>query len=64
VAVLGALVYAHLPGRAGRPLDGGQRQLFVAGLHAALVVSGVALIAAALVISPLLIHSRATTFRP
>ena len=38
VAVLGALVYAHLPGRAGRPLDGGQRQLFVAGLHAALVV--------------------------
>jgi DHA2 family methylenomycin A resistance protein-like MFS transporter len=54
VAVLGALVYAHLPGRAGGQLDGGQRQLFVAGLHAALLVSGVALIAAALVISPLL----------
>jgi MFS transporter, DHA2 family, methylenomycin A resistance protein len=64
VAVLGALVYAHLPGRAGRPLDGGQRLPFVAGLHAALVVSGVALIATALVISPLLIHSRAAAFRP
>jgi hypothetical protein len=63
VAVLGALVYAHLPGSAGRPLDAAQRLLFVAGLHAALLVSGVALIAAALVISPLLIRSRAASFR-
>jgi len=58
VAVLGALVYGHLPGRADLPLDGAQRLLFVAGLHAALLVSGVALIAAALVISPLLIRPR------
>ena len=63
VAVLGALVYADLPGSTGRPFDGAQRQLFVAGLHAALLVSGVALIAAALVISPWLIHSRAASFR-
>ncbi|HEY4851941.1 MAG TPA: MFS transporter [Streptosporangiaceae bacterium] len=59
VAVLGALVYAHLPGGAGRPLDAAHRQLFVAGLHNALLLSGAVLIATALVISPPLIRSRA-----
>ncbi|HEX9543385.1 MAG TPA: MFS transporter [Streptosporangiaceae bacterium] len=59
VAVLGALVYAHLPGGAGRPLDAAHRQLFVAGLHNALLLSGAVLIATALVISAPLIRSRA-----
>jgi DHA2 family methylenomycin A resistance protein-like MFS transporter len=58
VAVLGALVYAHVPDGAGRPLDAAHRQLFVAGLRNALLLSGVVLIAAAFVISPLLIRSR------
>ncbi len=55
VAVLGAVVYARLPGgsAAGLP-DAADRQLFVAGLHGALLLSGVALIATAAVISPAL----------
>jgi hypothetical protein len=50
--VLGAVVYARLPGgsAAGLP-DAAHRLLFVAGLHGALLVSGVALIATAAVIS-------------
>jgi DHA2 family methylenomycin A resistance protein-like MFS transporter len=60
VAVLGAVVYARLPGgsAAGLP-DAAHRLLFVAGLHGALLVSGVALIATAAVISaPLLMRRR------
>jgi DHA2 family methylenomycin A resistance protein-like MFS transporter len=50
VAVLGALVYAHLPpgSVAGRRLDPPQGSLFVDGLHDALWVSGLALLASAL----------------
>lgn len=50
VAVLGALVYAHLPtgSSAGRRLSPPHAALFVTGLHHALWVSGLALLAAAL----------------
>ncbi len=49
VAVLGALVYAHLPGgSAGAPLNRASGQAFIGGLHHALWVSGLALFAAAL----------------
>lgn len=60
VAVLGALVYARLPGggAAGLP-DAADRGLFVAGLHSALLVSGVALIATAAVICAPLFRSPA-----
>ncbi|HEU5418395.1 MAG TPA: MFS transporter [Streptosporangiaceae bacterium] len=48
VAVLGALVYAALPGSAAAgPLDAAQRQLFTAGLHHALLAGGTALLATA-----------------
>ena len=48
VAVLGLLVYAHLPaGSAGGRLDATHGALFVDGLHTALWVSGLALLAAA-----------------
>ena len=48
VAVLGLLVYAHLPaGSAGGRLDATHGALFVDGLHIALLVSGLALLAAA-----------------
>jgi DHA2 family methylenomycin A resistance protein-like MFS transporter len=48
VAVLGALVYARLSGSsAGQRIDPSQRSLFIAGLHDALWVSGLALLAAA-----------------
>jgi MFS transporter, DHA2 family, methylenomycin A resistance protein len=59
VAVLGAVVYARLPGggAAGLP-DAADRLLFVAGLHGALLVSGVALVAAAVISAPLLIRRR------
>ena len=55
VAVLGAFVYARLPGgsAAGLP-TAADRLLFVAGLHDALLVSGVALIATAAVVFPAL----------
>jgi len=46
VAVLGALVYGELPGeRAGGRLSHLQSVLFVRGLHRALLVAGVALLA-------------------
>jgi DHA2 family methylenomycin A resistance protein-like MFS transporter len=47
VALLGALVYARLPGAAGPRLDRAQGALFVGGLHNALWVCGLALLAAA-----------------
>jgi DHA2 family methylenomycin A resistance protein-like MFS transporter len=49
VAVLGALVYAGLPGGSGtgRQLTPAQQSIFVAGLHHALWVAGLALLAAA-----------------
>ncbi len=48
VAVLGALVYAQLPGgSAGARLEPVSRPLFVDGLHHALVVAGLALLGAA-----------------
>lgn len=49
VAVLGALVYAGLPGaHGGARLSPDQRPAFVAGLHHAMWLSGLALLAAAL----------------
>jgi MFS transporter, DHA2 family, methylenomycin A resistance protein len=58
VAVLGALVYAYLPasGGGGRRLDAPHAALFVEGLHHALWVSGLALLAAAAITTTLLIH--------
>jgi DHA2 family methylenomycin A resistance protein-like MFS transporter len=48
VSVLGALVYAGLPGgTAGPPLDAAQGTLYVTGLHHALWLAGLALLAAA-----------------
>ena len=47
VALLGALVYARLSGAAGPRLDRAQGALFVGGLHNALWVCGLALLAAA-----------------
>ncbi len=49
VAVLGALVYAHLPAAstAGQRLDPAQGALFMAGLHTAIWVAGLALLAVA-----------------
>jgi len=59
VAVLGALVYAGLPtGGAGRELDTAHAALFVAGLHHALWVSGLALLAAAAIVTLLLARGR------
>lgn len=50
VAVLGALVYARLPGgSAGNRLDPSQSSAFVAGLHNALWVCGLALLGVALI---------------
>jgi MFS transporter, DHA2 family, methylenomycin A resistance protein len=64
VAVLGAVVYARLPGgsAAGLP-DASDRVLFVAGLHGALLVSGVALVATAAVICAPLLRSGANMSR-
>lgn len=49
VAVLGALVYARLPptASAGPPLPRPQAELFVDGLHSAIWLSGLALLATA-----------------
>lgn len=48
VSVLGALVYAGLPGgTAGPPLAAAQGTLYVTGLHHALWLAGLALLAAA-----------------
>lgn len=64
VAVLGALVYAHLPGvGAGVRLDAVARSQFVAGLHDALTVAGLALIGAAAVVAPLVTARTATPAR-
>lgn len=56
VAVLGALVYARLPptADAGRPLDRTQAALFTDGLHAAVWLSGLALLGAAALAAVLL----------
>jgi DHA2 family methylenomycin A resistance protein-like MFS transporter len=52
VAVLGALVYSRMPGGAASArLDAAGGRLFVAGLHDALLLSGVALIVTAAAIS-------------
>jgi len=53
VAVLGALVYAGLGGAAagGRRLDAAGERAFVDGLHDAMLVSGVALLAAAAMVA-------------
>jgi MFS transporter, DHA2 family, methylenomycin A resistance protein len=49
IAVLGALIYARLPGgsRTGGRLDPARQVAFITGLHHALWVSGLALLAAA-----------------
>ena len=55
VAVLGALVYAELPGWRHRgSLDAPDRELFVLGLHRALWLAGSALLVTAAVIAPAL----------
>jgi DHA2 family methylenomycin A resistance protein-like MFS transporter len=54
VAVLGALVYAHPAARGQARLDEPARALFVAGLHNALLVAGLALLAAAALAAALL----------
>jgi len=69
IAVLGALVYAHLPGSsAGQRLDPSQRLLFIDGLHNALWVSGLALFAAAVLAALLFwraaVGMRGETTRP
>jgi len=52
VAILGLLVYAHLPtGNAGTRLDPAHSALFVDGLHNALWVSGLALLGAAALVA-------------
>jgi len=57
VAVLGALVYAQLPtSGGGRQLDTAHAALFITGLHHALWVSGLALLAAAAITTALLIR--------
>jgi hypothetical protein len=62
VAVLGLLVYAHLPaGSAGDRLGPADGALFVRGLHSAMWVSGLALFAAAALVA--LLFSR-TPLKP
>ncbi|HEY0804662.1 MAG TPA: MFS transporter [Pseudonocardiaceae bacterium] len=52
VAVLGVLVYADLPrGKSGGRLDPAQAGLFVTGLHNAIWVAGLSLLAAALLVA-------------
>jgi DHA2 family methylenomycin A resistance protein-like MFS transporter len=55
VAVLGAIIYARLPGASGtdRPLTIAQQTQFVAGLHHALWVCAAALLAVALPVAVL-----------
>lgn len=54
IAVLGALVYARLPAASSAgPVDPAQAPLFVAGLHDALRVSGISLLAAGAVVAGL-----------
>jgi DHA2 family methylenomycin A resistance protein-like MFS transporter len=64
VAVLGALVYARLPGAgSGGRLDPAQGAAFVTGLHSAIWVSAVALLAAAAVAAVLLLRRPVTAAR-
>ena len=64
VAVLGALVYAQLPGGSGAgTLDAAGRELFVAGLHHALLLAGLALLVTAAVIAPVLPRARTSRRR-
>jgi DHA2 family methylenomycin A resistance protein-like MFS transporter len=65
VAVLGALVYAHLPptASAGRPLDRAAALRFTDGLHNALWLSGLALLAASGLAAILLVR-RGSSRRP
>jgi hypothetical protein len=50
IAVLGALVYAHLPAAsATKPIEPAQAPLFIAGLHNALWACGISLLAAGVV---------------
>jgi MFS transporter, DHA2 family, methylenomycin A resistance protein len=60
VAVLGALVYADLPGVSGTgaPLTPAQQAAFVTGLHHAMWVCGIALLAAAVPVIALPAHHR------
>jgi MFS transporter, DHA2 family, methylenomycin A resistance protein len=60
VAILGVLVYARLPGSAaeGGRLDPQSRGLFVTGLHHAILVSGLTLLAAAALVALLAISTR------
>jgi DHA2 family methylenomycin A resistance protein-like MFS transporter len=61
VAVLGALVYARLPaGPTGGRFDVRGRSLFVDGLHHAIWVSGIVLLASAALAATCLRHTRAT----
>jgi len=66
VAVLGALVYARLPvtSTAGQRLDPAQGALFVDGLHNAVWVSGLALLAAAALAAILLPRQEAQAVSP
>ena len=66
VAVLGALVYAHLGTNqvTERRLDPSQGLLFVDGLHAALWVSGLALLASALLAALLLARRAPRPYLP
>jgi MFS family permease len=62
VAVLGALVYGQLPAaRGGGRLDPAKDAQFVAGLHPALLVSGLALLVAAALAALLLQRSATRT---
>jgi DHA2 family methylenomycin A resistance protein-like MFS transporter len=58
VAVLGALVYANLPGHAGQRLDPSHASQFIDGLHHAVWVSGLALLAAAVLAAVLMARPR------
>ncbi len=64
VAVLGALVYAHLPTGGGRQLDAAHATLFISGLHHAMWVSGLALLAAAAIAAALLFRPRTCATTP
>lgn len=59
VAVLGVLVYAQLPGeKSGGPLDAAHGQFFVNGLHHAIWVAGLTLLAAAVLVALLVLKGR------
>ncbi len=61
----GALVYEHLPGQgSGSRLDATHGTLFVEGLHLALWVSGLALLAVAAIAAALLFRPRTGATTP